>query len=428
MKGLLITALVVVSLLCVVSNAKLGYFWHISDNHMQSDYKEGTDPEWHCTKYKGDAGKFGHYKCRAPYAVEFTAISEIPTLRPDECKNDLPQFILWTGDSVASRLGSYEPDAITWDLRNVTDLFNILRKKLGAKIPVYPVLGNHDSSPQHFFKAVGDWVYPVVAKLWQPYLPADAIATLSKSGYYSVKVNNKLRLIVLNTNLYYELNNLTLGVVDPGGQIKWLHNELQKAKNNNELVYIAGHVPPRGMGGCFRPEYGKPFLEAMKGFHSIIKASFWGHCHMDAFHLVGNITSGDYHVGHYAPTLGTNYYTDPAFRRVLIDTDTFEVKNWRTFYMHLPDANKEGRIRWKVLYDAHSAYGIEDANPKTMLSLIKKMSKDSNLFKSYYNRLKSGANMGACDESCKKKWICSMLYPHMYGYDECVKGTLPSTF
>jgi len=412
--------LFVFAFLCGLCSAKLGYFWHLSDNHVQDYYKENSDPTDHCIRGKGDAGKFGHYDCFAPYPIEYTAFSLIPTLRPDECVNENPMFILWTGDIVAFH-DEYAPSDITWDLQNVTVLLQKLQKDLGANIPVYPVIGNHDSSPQNQLKAEGDWVYTTLAEMWKPFLPSDCLASLKKSGYYSLKVKNNLRLIVLNTVLYYELNNQTIGQSDPGGQIKWLAEQLAIAKKNNEYVYIAGHVPPRGMGGCFRPEYGKPFLDAMKGYHNIIKGSFWGHCHQDSFQLVGNITSGDYHVGHLAPTLGTNWYTDPAFRRFMIDVDTYEVQNWRTFYMHLPDANKEGKIKWNVLYDAKKSYGLADGTPKSMYSFIKGLQTNTTAFNLVYSRIKSGAYMSACDSQCKKRYICSMLYPHMYGYDECLK-------
>jgi len=413
-------------LCCLCSAAKLGYFWHISDNHMQSDYLEGSDPVYHCAnpKYKGNAGKFGDYDCRSPYAVEYTALSLIPTLRPDECKNDNPLFILWTGDTVASRAGKYEPDDITWDLNNITVLLQKLQKDLGAKIPVYPLLGNHDASPQHQLKPVGDWVYNTLAEMWKPFLPSDALASLKKSGYYSLKIKSNLRLIVLNTVLYYTLNNETVGIEDPGDQMKWLAGQLADAKKNKEYVYVAGHVPPRAIADCFRDCYAKAFVDVFKGYHDIIKASFWGHCHMDTFMLMGNVTSGDYHVGHIAPTLGSHYHTDPAFRRVIIDTDTYEVQNWRTFYMHLPDANRDKKIVWKVLYDAKDSYGIKDGSPKTMRAFMESLRTNSTAFNLYYNRLKSGAPMPACDNNCKKTQICGLLYPHKYGFDECVKNQL----
>jgi sphingomyelin phosphodiesterase len=35
-----------------------------------------------------------------------------------------------------------------------------------------------------------------------------------------------------------------MDIPDPNGQLSWLADELQKAEDNRESVYILGHIPP----------------------------------------------------------------------------------------------------------------------------------------------------------------------------------------
>jgi len=417
-------------LFCLVAlvglcTAELGYFWHFSDTHMQSDYKEGasTKEKDGCYKGKGDAGKFGSYHCRSPYPVELTGTSEMPTLRPDEVPDRDPLFILWTGDSVAKRGGEYSKEVITYDLKNLTDVMVKLYQSFGGKVPLYPVLGNHDAYPQHHQEEKEDWVYKLVADLWKPFLPEDALKTLKEHGYYTISINKKLRLIVLNTVLYYVHNSYTKNIEDPGGQMAWLKKELEKAKQNGEVVYIAGHVPVRGHSGDFQAHFEKPFLKAMEGYHSIIKGSFWGHCHVDTFQLIGDYSTGDFHVGHLASTMGSPNYRNPSFRRYLFDTSKdYDIQDWRTFYMDLEEANKAGKIKWNTLYDAKTAYNISDATPQSILGLIKNMQNDENLFEAVWSKERTGVTHGECDKSCHKKTICTMLHPTESDYNKCLKS------
>ena len=46
----------------------------------------------------------------------------------------------------------------------------------------------------------------------------------------------KLRVLNLNTNLYYDQDKLTKGMVDPADQFRWLEDRLIEAKKKNESV------------------------------------------------------------------------------------------------------------------------------------------------------------------------------------------------
>jgi len=413
---------IVFGLLSVLSVAKIDYFWHITDTHVQSDYKVGSNTKKGCYEGTGNAGKFGDYGCRPPYIVEWSGMAEMPTRIPDECPNTDPLFVLWTGDSVAKRDGRYSKEAIEYNFKNITEAFTKLHSLYQGKVPIYPIIGNHDAYPQHQLPGHEYWVYSELADLWEPFIGKDAADSFKKSGYYTVNVNKKLRLIALNTVLYYTPNNMTsTSDKDPGGQIAWLEKTLKAAKNADEVVFIAGHIPIRGSSGSFRKEYVDYFLNAMKNYQSIIKGSFWGHHHVDTFQLVGDSTTNA-HVGHLGGSISTQNDRNPTIRRYLLDTSKdYKLLSWRTFYMDLPEVNKAGKPKWGTLFDSKKDYGLEDLTPSSIVSFMKKLENDDKLFETVWKHRYGGGPISECKGSCKKDFICSVLHTDHKEYEKCIK-------
>ena len=58
-------------------------------------------------------------------------------------------------------------------------------------------------------------------------------------GYYSLKTKTGMRVIGLNTNLYYTTNKQVGNppYPDPADQFVWLEQTLQSARTNKEKVY-----------------------------------------------------------------------------------------------------------------------------------------------------------------------------------------------
>ena len=55
-------------------------------------------------------------------------------------------------------------------------------------------------------------------------------------GYYTEKLLDRtgFRMVVLNTNLYYDQNRATQDMDDPAGQFSWLDETLTEAAKNTE--------------------------------------------------------------------------------------------------------------------------------------------------------------------------------------------------
>lgn len=57
-------------------------------------------------------------------------------------------------------------------------------------------------------------------------------------GFYSQIVKPNLRLISLNTILYYSPNHATENMTDPAGQFEWLEGTLDTSQQANEKVKL----------------------------------------------------------------------------------------------------------------------------------------------------------------------------------------------
>ena len=55
-------------------------------------------------------------------------------------------------------------------------------------------------------------------------------------AYYTLTLSDDLRIVVLNTNLYYYTNELTAQMPDPANQLQWLDDILTAANQNAEKV------------------------------------------------------------------------------------------------------------------------------------------------------------------------------------------------
>jgi sphingomyelin phosphodiesterase len=161
--------------------------------------------------------------------------------------------------------------------------------KMKSMLPnqlVYATVGNHEASPVNSFPpdAVNttissQWVYGNLSSLWSSWIGSTAAAEADTNpGSYSVKhANSTLRIISINTNMYYKENfwlyEATMET-DPSGQLAWLVDELQAAEDADERVYIIGHMP-MGSGDVLH-DGSNYFNQIVNRYQATIAALFFG--------------------------------------------------------------------------------------------------------------------------------------------------------
>ncbi|RXN03407.1 acid sphingomyelinase-like phosphodiesterase 3a [Labeo rohita] len=204
-------------------------FWHISDLHLDPTYHVTEDHTKVCFSSKGvpamDPGVFGDFLCDSPYQLILSAFTYMK-------QADLqPEFIIWTGDSPPHvPKEELSTDVVINVIANMTHTI----RQFFPQLPVYPALGNHDYWPQDQLPTSANAIYDAVAKLWSPWLNPEAVATLQKGGFYSLVIKPGLRLVSLNTNLYYSPNQVTVNMTDPAGQFQWLQETLELSRQKME--------------------------------------------------------------------------------------------------------------------------------------------------------------------------------------------------
>ncbi|NXT58850.1 ASM3B phosphodiesterase, partial [Pluvianellus socialis] len=302
---------------------------------------------------------------------------------------------------------------------------------------VYAAMGNHDFHPKNQFPGKAHRIYNRTAELWRPWLNDTSVPLFRAGAFYSEKLpipRTRGRMVVLNTNLYYDQNVQTAGEEDPGGQFQWLEETLTNASRADEMVYIVGHVPP----GFFEKKRGKPwfrsgfnerYLKIVQKHHKVIAAQFFGHHHTDSFRMFYSDTGSPINVMFLAPGVtpwkttlpGVNDgANNPGIRVVDYDPDTLQVLGMVTYYLNLTHANMAAPV-WEEEYNLTEAFQVPDGSARSMQTVLERISTDPHYLQRYYEFNSVRYDLTQCDEACRVDHVCAIREVDFTKYNECVK-------
>ncbi|WAR24739.1 ASM3B-like protein, partial [Mya arenaria] len=351
------------------------------------------DPTNMCHQGNGshdNVGTYGNYMCDSPWNLITSAIQAMYKIKPD------PDFIIWTGDSVPHVDDSdLDPDKVYMLIGNVTnELVSVF-----PNTTLYPVLGNHDPYPAN-------------------QMPYDTDNTAYyKGGYYSSKISEKLRLIGLNTNLYYDQDRLTKDLPDPAQQMDFLDKQLQEARKHNQMVYIIAHVPPGvfelGSGlTWFYPKYNKQYLEKLEEFADIITLQLYGHEHTDSFRVQFDAEANKHDAA--GPRSDPLEEHTPGGRSKQPIYPAVQVRpgKWGT------------GDDWQKEYDTSDVYALDELRPAKLHELARAFTDRSNkLFQHYlqYNSVLWAGNT-ECNETCHLHHLCAITQLDYDNFRTCISG------
>lgn len=315
-----------------------------------------------------------------------------------------------------------------------------MHKSLGL---VYGTAGNHEAHPVDAFQpnAIGNtaqWVYDLLSRQWLSWIGDAAAKNAAKLGAYSVKHSQgNLRVISLNTNLYYRSNfwlYYNMEDKDPNLQLQWLVKELDEAEKAGENVYIIGHMPFGDRGALHD---GSNYLDQIVSrYSSTIAAMFFGHTHVDQF----EVSYSDYQSRNAANALVMSYIAPsltptagmPSFRVYEVDADTFGVLDSTTYIADMDNESFQtsGPV-WTKLYSAKEAYGkavsppLTDAKaeltPAFWHEVTEAFEANDSLFDAYISRKSRGWNVATCRAGCKSEELCQLRAGR--AEDNCYKPT-----
>jgi len=322
-------------------------------------------------------------------------------------------------------------------------LYDLFKRTLLSG-PVYATLGNHDSyssgqASSNSFDAPGpnqfSWNYDHVTALWEDEGWLDeSVLQDAKTHYaaYSVQRSDGLRVISLNTNLWYTVNYynfVNMTNPDVSGMLRMLTDELQEAEDAGERVWIIGHV----LSGW---DTGNPLQNPTNLFYQIVDRFsphvianiFWGHTHEDQFTIfyADNATVINAEtalaVAWIAPSITPLTNMNSGFRVYEVDSATFDIMDAYTWFSDVntyPALDSQIRFgpTFEFEYNTRETYGKNitgwtDSDPlnATWWHLVTEaMERDNSLVTTFNDlQFKKSIKTAPCTGSCITLDICSM--------------------
>ncbi|CAG8479313.1 12428_t:CDS:10 [Funneliformis caledonium] len=394
---------------------------HLSDWHFDPEYSEGYEaqcgepvccrpPNAFGDQATTPAGKWGNYNCDIPKRLIESMLEFMPTVVP---KID---YILSTGDLPPHDVWAETPSTIEKTTSETSDIW----RKFFTSAPFFPIIGNHESAPVNSFPTSSisnissvSWLYNSLSKQWNVWLSEDALESIEKRGFYSARLpKDNLRIIGLNTNFWYKFNWWMLirphEEWDPEHMLKWVIDELDKAEELGEKVWILGHMAAVSEDSF--PSFNEYFSQIIARYKDTIVGQFYGHTHWDEFQVIYDYPNAENHeprpigVGYMGPSLTT-------FRN-----KTKQIINHYTYYVDIEEANRNNQPEWKLLYDAKSLYNLQDLEPQSWHDLSERFLNDEDEYQTFQriaSRNQALNKYGSCRalesrKQCKKRIICKL--------------------
>ncbi|KAI9042375.1 uncharacterized protein KD926_005671 [Aspergillus affinis] len=294
---------------------------------------------------------------------------------------------------------------------------------------VYGTLSNHEMSPTNAFmpSEVNNstmWLFGMISKAWSRWVGPST--DITNFGRYSVKhPSSNLRIISLNTNLYYTLEFCIYELMDspdPNHQLQWLTNKLDSAERSGERVYIIGHMP-MGSPDAFRDASNR-FDQIVNRYEATIAAMIFGieiylcpgiprgpklnstgHTYLDHFEISysnyqNQAAETAVSVSYIAPSISP-LPGMPAFRVNTVDPVTFGILDVETYIADMDQAEFQTKPVWTKSYSAKQSYGslirpslnhrpITELTPAFWHNVTTILETDSATFNTYWSRRTRG--------------------------------------
>lgn len=415
-----------------------GQFLVLTDVHIADDYVAGSAPRTFCTAGTGRAGVHGYYNCDTPMATFRSSLQFAQRAGPYD-------FVLWLGDSPTKYLEHPQHNQTT---AHVMENVQRVADTIAAAFPdtqVFPSLGNHDHNPDDALAPNETAYLDAVAKLWARWLPADALATVRRGGYYTAPVRSTpgLRVVSLNTLYWSATNAWTANATgDIGGQLAWLKQVLAQARAAREHVLVVGHVPPvfEVAINQWRPDFYDRYTALLAPHADLVVGHVFGHMHQDLFSVlappacpacllspamvVPGVTPRS---SSMAPDAGPMPGKNPALRVYRYRADA--LVDYTQYYADLAAANAaQQALAWRVDYTFRAEYGLPDLSAQSFHALARRVAANRDDWCAFYSHLfvRNLRAPQAYANLVRRAVVCSNLYTTLPEYLSCTTSQLPA--
>ncbi|KAK8789920.1 hypothetical protein WA158_006700 [Blastocystis sp. Blastoise] len=389
-----------------------GSILHISDVHIDLEYHEGMPTQcwfglFNCChpgalpkgRYK-PAGYYGSPNCTSPIHLvrdTLTNLKQYFIIHPDQ----KPQFTLFTGDAVNNHVTWINP----WKSISYIGIFVLLFTP-----------GNHDTWPIDQWSQYNSLITKEWYKYLQDYIPIDQKELFLKGGYYEYKINNKLKIISINS-LYGERRSFILRNSDAIPMLTWLNSSLLQSRNNREKVYLIYHFGP--CDSEITEYLRNRLLYIFDIYKDIIIASFSGHNHRNDHKLLPpapsislytsyssfNSNNRGYSFVNYVASSLIPTRTDPSFRLYIYNNITYEIEDSYIFSIDLKNSNKQRKLLFYELLSLKSYFNLPSLHKNDFILLFNQMKTNITTFNRYISLYYEGQQPMKCKGKCKQVFI-----------------------
>uniref|UniRef100_A0AAG5DFR1 Sphingomyelin phosphodiesterase n=1 Tax=Anopheles atroparvus TaxID=41427 RepID=A0AAG5DFR1_ANOAO len=399
---------------------------HLSDIHYDPEYVVGVNADCKaeaCCRVLPDlapateanaAGYWGDYRdCDTPWHAVVDVLEHVRR------QHEQIDAIYFTGDIVHH---------FTWNTTHETNedamrqVFGLMKRTFPG-VPIYPILGNHESHPANIFAPHTveesyrtDYLYNFIVDQWADWLPMERVReSLTEGGYYTVLTPFGLRIIGINNNpcfvhnfwLFYSLDYFL-------PQLQWLHDTLLAAERANERVHILAHVPSYD-DSCFIG-WTREYRKIVERFAHIIVAQFNGHSHVDEFNLYYRRDDPSVPVAVAWNGGSTTTFTklNPNYKVFQFDPVTFQPLEQDTWIYNLTAANQtpDQKPSWYKLYSFKQYYELQDLSLTSLDSLVRRLARSEEQLARYWRAKQKYSDpllQEGCTGTCLRDALCAVV-------------------
>jgi sphingomyelin phosphodiesterase acid-like 3 len=332
-----------------------------------------------------------------PFVLLRSSLEAMRARQPDA------KFITVSGDLIAHaftcRFSALVPGAAPGDYQAfVVKTLSFVMEELRTAfpgVPVYAALGNNDSGCGDYKLDANSDFLTQAGRIFAEGLPAQqraqALKEFGATGSYSVLMAAPMRgtrLIVLNDLFLSPKYSTCGGKPDPNaaaGELAWLEQALEQARQAGEKVWVIGHIPPgidpystvakfRDVCGGKSPVTflaNDKLADLLARYGDVVRLGIFAHTHMDEMRLLRPEENGAAATGAVAikmvPSISPVDGNNPTFTVARVDPATALLEN----YDVIAASNQSGvDTRWTPAYDFGQTFHEAQFSSTTVKKLI----------------------------------------------------------